>query len=73
MSQFKIKAYIKKETSPTAPVEKIKEGDSPIIECEDQTFPKGGVGFFTNCAVNARFDLIESEPIPCTIPEPISP
>jgi hypothetical protein len=73
MNLFTIKVYVKKETSPEAPVEKIKEGDPTVIECEDQTFPKGGVGFFTNCAINARFDLIESEPIPCTLPEPISP
>jgi hypothetical protein len=73
MNLSKIDLYFSKEKKPEDPAEPVSEGEPAYLSVEDATIPKGGAGYFTNCALNARFDLMEILQEPCTVPETPSP
>jgi hypothetical protein len=57
MDLSKIKLYIKLEDKPDSPIQPVSEDEPIALEAEDSKLAKGGVGYFTNCAINARFDM----------------
>lgn len=72
MNLSKIDIYFDKEKKADDPAEPVSPDEPIFLSAEDATIPKGGVGYFTNCATAARFDMFEMLQIPCTLPEPIS-